>query len=89
MSFFKERELLIKWNKTYSCPNPVNGGGHQCGGTAGVLEYTSQNTSNLDFLPEDECYHFVDDASILEVINLVHLGHQIQLQSPHPFRPAS
>ena len=39
-----------------------------------IWEYISQTTSNVDFLQEDNRYKFIDDLSILEVVNLVTVG---------------
>ena len=44
------------------------------GGNSGILEYISQTKGNLDFLPDDEGYKFVDDTSFLEVLNLLMAG---------------
>ena len=46
------------------------GGGPQ-GGTLGIEEYLSQSNGNTDFLEEDEKFKFIDDLSILEILNLI------------------
>ena len=51
----------------------MSGGGPQ-GGTAGILEYISLTKGNLDFLKTDEGFKFIDDASCLEIINLLLIG---------------
>ena len=51
----------------------MNGGGAQ-GSLPGILEYLSQNNSCASFLADDERYKFIDDLSILEIINLVNIG---------------
>ena len=53
--------------------NPLPGGGPQ-GGTLGIEEYLSQSNDNVDFLGEEERFKFIDDLSILEVINLISIG---------------
>ena len=73
ISFFQDREILVKWNKTFSTKRTVNGGGPQ-GGTAGILEYLSLTTGNLDFIDEDAKFKFIDDASFLEILNLLAIG---------------
>ena len=73
ISFFQDREILVKWKKVFSSLRRVNGGGPQ-GGTAGILEYISLTTGNLDFLEEDERFKFIDDASFLETLNLLAIG---------------
>ena len=49
------------------------GGGPQ-GGTLGIEEYLSQNNDNVEFLPDDEKFKFIDDLSILEILNLLSIG---------------
>ena len=51
----------------------MNGGGPQ-GGTLGIWEYLSQTNNNFDFIEEDLQYKFVDDATVLEIINLMSIG---------------
>ena len=51
----------------------MNGGGAQ-GSTPGILEYLSQNNSCGQFLSEEDRYKFIDDLSILEIINLLSVG---------------
>ena len=40
----------------------------------GILEYLSQTNHNTDFLDEEDKFKFIDDLSILEIINLISLG---------------
>ena len=40
----------------------------------GILEYLSQTNNNADFLPDDERFKFIDDLSILDIINLISIG---------------
>ena len=49
------------------------GGGPQ-GCTTGLLEYKSQTNNNCDFVPPSLRYKWVDDLSILEIINLITAG---------------
>ena len=51
----------------------ANGGGPQ-GGTIGILEYLSESNNNCDMVNEDEKYKFVDDLTVLEIIDLVSVG---------------
>ena len=44
------------------------------GSTTGLLEYKSQTNNNCDFVPPDMRYKWVDDLSILEMINLLSTG---------------
>ena len=48
----------------------VPGGGPQ-GSTTGLLEYKSRTNNNCDFVPLNLRYKWVDDLSILELIDLI------------------
>ena len=63
----------MKWNGVLSSSHTVNGGGPQ-GGTAGIIEYISQTNQNFDFLDHKDVFKFVDDASFLELVNLLTVG---------------
>ena len=73
VSFFKNRKMKVKWNKTSSSMHNLNGGGPQ-GGLMGILEYLSQTNSNTDFIDPEDKFKFIDDLSILEIINLIIQG---------------
>ena len=61
--------MVVKWKGMFSSSRPLPGGGPQ-GGTLGIIEYTSQTNKNTDFLNEDEKFKFIDDLSMLEVVNI-------------------
>ena len=65
--------MTVKWKENVSSEQKMNGGGAQ-GSLPGILEYLSQNNSCGDFLDDEERYKFIDDLSILEIINLVNIG---------------
>ena len=48
-------------------------GGPQ-GGTLGIEEYLSQSNGNTNFLSHDDKYKFIDDLSILEILNLLSIA---------------
>ena len=73
ISLFQGRKITVKWENIFSELLEVKGGGPQ-GGNSGILEYISGTKGNLDFLPEDEAFKFVDDASFLEILNLISIG---------------
>ena len=73
ISFFQNRTMVVKWKDQFSSSRPLPGGGPQ-GGTLGIIEYTSQTNDNTDFLNESDKYKFIDDLSVLEVINLILQG---------------
>ena len=70
LSFFQDRKMKVKWNKSLSSSRDLPGGGPQ-GGTLGVQEYLSQSDDNTEFLDEKEKYKYIDDLSIIELINLI------------------
>ena len=51
----------------------MNGGGPQ-GATIGIIEYVSQVSNNTECLNDDRKFKYIDDLSILEVINLISIG---------------
>ena len=57
----------------FSTPRKINGGGPQ-GGTLGILEYLSQSNNNADNVNIEDRFKFIDDLTILEVINLLSVG---------------
>ena len=65
--------MRVKWHNELSTERDLPGGGPQ-GSSLGLHEYDSQSNDNADFLPPDDKYKFVDDLSILEVINLIAVG---------------
>ena len=73
ISYFQDRKMVVKWNGELSSIKSLNGGGPQ-GATLGLLEYLSQTNNNTDFLDVKEKFKFIDDLSILEIINLVMIG---------------
>ena len=84
ISFFQERYIVVKWNKSFSQPITVNGGGPQ-GVSAGILEYISQTKGNFNFIDPNDIFKFIDDASFLEVVNLISIGlanYNCKLQVP-------
>ena len=72
-NFLQNRKMKVKWHNTMSSERPLNGGGPQ-GGTLGIWEYLSLTNNNLDFVEEDKRFKFVDDASAIEIINLLSIG---------------
>ena len=73
ISFFQDRQMVVKWKGLVSSKRPLPGGGPQ-GGTLSTEEYLSQNNDNVDFLNQDEKFKFIDDLSILETLNLLSIG---------------
>ena len=73
ISYYQNRKMAVKWNGEKSSHHPLPGGGAQ-GGQLGQIEYLSQSEDNVNFLRREEKYKFIDDLSILEVINLITCG---------------
>ena len=65
--------MVVKWKGLQSKAHALPGGGPQ-GGQLGIEEYLSQSNDNADFVEPDEKYKFIDDLSILEIINLISIG---------------
>ena len=89
ISFFQKRKLTVKWKNLMSKIIEVSGGGPQ-GGTAGILEHISLTKGNLDFLEDDEAFKFIDDTSMLEILNLLSIGvcsYNSRLQIPSDIPP--
>ena len=66
-------------------PRRINGGGPQ-GATLGNLEYLSQSNNSADCVKPNDCFKFVDDLTILEVVNLLTIGlscYNVKLQVPN------
>ena len=76
--------MVVKWHGVRSSTRNWNGGGPQ-GGNFIILEYLSQTNNNFDFIEEDLKYKYFDDASILEIFNLLSIG--IARHNPKPHVP--
>ena len=72
-SYFKERKMIVKWHGLESTQRNLNGGGPQ-GALWGILEYLSQSNDNTNFVSSNLKFKFIDDLSVLEVINLLSIG---------------
>ena len=73
ISYFQNRKMKVKWHNQLSTQRDLPGGGPQ-GSSLGLIEYDSQSNDNTNFLPPEDKYKFVDDLSVLEVINLIAAG---------------
>ena len=72
-NYFQERKMSVKWHGCYSVPKDIHGGGPQ-GETLGLLEYLSQSNSSSDCVGVEDRFKFIDDLTILEIVNLVTVG---------------
>ena len=73
ISYFQEKYQSVKWRGFNSSPKRINGRGPQRA-TLGILEYLSQSNSSADCVGQDERYKFVDDLSVLGIVNLLAVG---------------
>ena len=65
--------MRVKWHGLVSSLRDLPGGGAM-GSTLGVWEYLSQTNSNTDMVPEEDRFKFVDDLTVLEIVNLLSVG---------------
>ena len=70
INFFQYRQMYVKWHGCKSVPRELNGGGPE-GATLGLLEYISQSNNCADVVNVNDRFRFLDDLSILEIINLL------------------
>ena len=73
VNFFQDREMSVKWHGCQSVRRKVKGGGPQ-GATFGLLEYLSQSNNCADIVSGSDRFRFLDDLSILEIVNLLTVG---------------
>ena len=72
-NYFQERKMKVKWHGIFSSVYKMPGGGPQ-GCHLGQLEYSSQSNDSGSCVPQDDRFKFVDDMSLLEIINLINIG---------------
>ena len=73
INYFQDRKMSVKWHECQSVPKDISGGGPQ-GATLGLLEYLSQSNDNAECVNVKDRFKFVDDLSILEIVNLLTVG---------------
>ena len=73
ISYLQDRKMTVKWHGVTSSTRDLPGGGPQ-GCTFGLLEYKSISNRNADHVTPDKKFKFVDDLSLLEILNLILLG---------------
>ena len=72
-NYFQSREMRVKWHGKLSKPRQMPGSGAM-GSSIGNWEFDSQTNHNVDCVPVEDRYKFVDDLSVLEILNLVNIG---------------
>ena len=73
INYFQDREMCVKWHGCRTVARKVAGGGPQ-GASLGLLEYLSQSNNNADCVSESDRFKFIDDLSVLEIVNLLTVG---------------
>ena len=73
ISFFEGRKMTVKWHGVRSGLRDLPGGSPQ-GASLGLWSFLSQTNDNPEDASSDEIYKFVDDKSIIEIINLFSIG---------------
>ena len=73
ISYFQNRQMRVKFHGQISNPRHQPGSGAQ-GATRGNWEFISQTNNNADCVPLEDRFKYVDDLSILEIINLLNIG---------------
>ena len=67
------RKMTVKWHGCKSTKRDLIGGG-PAGSTIGLLEYLSQSNDSSDCVAQEDRFKFVDDLTILEIVNLLTVG---------------
>ena len=73
INYFQDRQMIVKWHNQESSVRNLNGGGPQ-GALWGILEYLAQSNNNTEYVNPEKKFKFIDDLSILEMINLLSIG---------------
>ena len=73
INYFQDRKMKVKWHGVLSSLRDMPGGGPQ-GCHMGQLEYSSQSNDSGACVDPQDRYKFVDDMSLLEIINLITCG---------------
>ena len=70
---FRDRVMSVRWHGVTSSERTLSGCGPQ-GSTLGLLEYLRQSYNNTENIPPDLKFKWLDDMTVLEVINLLTIG---------------
>ena len=73
VNYFQDREMSVKWHGCRSIPRKIHGGGPQ-GATLGILEYLAQSNNSADMVNIEDRFKFVDDLTVLEIVDLLTIG---------------
>ena len=67
------RSCRIKWRDLLSKQRLLPGSGAQ-GSILGNIEYISQTNNNADHIPEEDKWKWIDDLTVIEIVNLITVG---------------
>ena len=73
INYFQDREMAVKWQQELSSVRKLPGGGPQ-GCRMGQESYCSQTNNNADCVSPDNRFKWIDDLSLIEIINLISIG---------------
>ena len=73
INYFQDSQMKVKWHEHFSSVRSMPGSGPQ-GCHLGQLEYSSQSNNSGQCVSSDKRYKFVDDMTLLEIINLITCG---------------
>ena len=76
--------MTVNWHSVKSGVKKLPGGAPQ-GASLGVWSFLSQTNDNPEDAEDDKIYKFVDDKSLLEVVNLLNIGiasHNVRARVP-------
>ena len=65
--------MKVKWHGCQSVERSINGG-CPAGATLGLLQFLSQSNDCATMVPEDDRFRYLDDLSLLEIIDLLMVG---------------
>ena len=66
--------MIVKWHGEESSMRKLNEGG-PLGGLWGILEYLSQSNGHTNFISNEKKFKFIDDLSLLEIVNILSIGY--------------
>ena len=73
VNYFQGRSCRIKWRGLLSKKRQLPGSGAQ-GSILGNLEYISQTNNNADHIPREDKWKWVDDLTVVEIVNMITVG---------------
>ena len=73
ISYFENRDMRVKWHGKISKPQNLPGSGTM-GSSLGNWEFLSQANQSADCVPLQDRFKFIDDLTVLELINLINIG---------------